>query len=217
LAGLLPYFFYVYLMYATMMAFNELFLVYVAIFALCGVACLLNLAQIEVRRLPTRRAASLPRRVSAVYMILLAAMLVVLWMGRIVPILATNRFPAELAGLTTLEPQALDLGLIVPLLLAGGILLWRRSAWGYFLAGIGITHGFMMFLAIPTWIVVPLLRQGRSAHWRRVRFLPCAPLVSSWRAFLPEHTERGRARRRLGVLPKAAAGAPIHPAAQGRG
>jgi hypothetical protein len=118
LAGLLSYFFYVYLMYATMMAFNELFLVYVAIFALCGVAFLLNLAQIEVRRLPTRLAASFPRRVFAVYMILLAAMLVVLWMGRIVPILATNRFPAELAGLTTLEPQALDLGLIVPLLRA---------------------------------------------------------------------------------------------------
>jgi hypothetical protein len=93
-------------------------------------------------------------------MILLAAMLVVLWMGRIVPILATNSFPEELAGLTTLEPQALDLGLIVPLLVAGGILLWRRSGWGYFLAGIGITHGFMMFLAIPTWIVVPMLQAG---------------------------------------------------------
>jgi hypothetical protein len=66
LAGLLSYFFYVYLMYATMMAFNELFLVYVAIFALCGVAFLLNLAQIEVRRLPTRLAASFPRRVFAV-------------------------------------------------------------------------------------------------------------------------------------------------------
>ena len=61
-------------------------------------------------------------------------------------------------GLSTLDSQALDLGLIVPLSLAAAFLLWRRSPWGYLLTGIGITHGLMMFISIPTWIVVPLIQ-----------------------------------------------------------
>jgi hypothetical protein len=194
LAGLLSHFFYVYLMYATMMAFNRLFLIYVAIFALCGVAFILNLAEIEVPELPMRLSTSFPRRVFAGYMILLAAMPVVLWMGRIVPMLASNRFPPELAGLSTLEPQALDLGLIVPLSLAGGILLWRRSAWGYFLAAVGITHGFMMFLAIPAWIAAPLLRAGAFRPLEAGPFLALC-LVGLFLAALFYRNVKGKSER----------------------
>ncbi len=160
LAGLLSYFFYVYLMYATMMAFNRMFLVYVAIFALCAVAFPLNLLGVDISSLPDRVSARFPRRIFAVYMIVLAAMLTALWLRLVVPMTITNVLPPELSGMSTLESQALDLGLIVPLSLVAGILLLRRSRWGYLLAGVGITHGFMMFLAIPTWIVVPLIQNG---------------------------------------------------------
>jgi hypothetical protein len=132
----------------------------VAIFALSIVAFMMNLTRIDIAGLSERLTPSFPRRVFAWYMIVLAGMLIILWLGRIIPMLITKQFPAELAGLGTLEPQALDLGLIVPLSLAGGILLLRRSKWGYLLAGIGITHGFMMFLTIPVWIVVPLVQKG---------------------------------------------------------
>jgi hypothetical protein len=161
LMGLLVYFVYVYLMFMTGVALNHLFLVYVAIFALSGVAFFLNLSGIDVARLPAQISARFPRRVFIGFTFLLSAVLVFLWLGRIVPIMVTDRFPPDLAGVSTLESQGLDLGMVVPLLLSTGILLWRRSQWGYLLAGISLTHGFMMFISIPAWIVVPLIQDGK--------------------------------------------------------
>lgn len=161
LGGMLAYFFYVYLMYATMMAFNPLFLVYVAVFALSLVGFFLNMSRIDVAGLPARFSLRFPRSVFIVFSLALSVALLLLWIARIVPIMMSGQFPEELAGITTLETQALDLGLIVPLALCSAILLWRRSPWGYLLTSVAITFGFMMFVTIPAWIVVPLIRDGQ--------------------------------------------------------
>jgi len=161
LGGLLFYFVYVYLMYATGVAFNRLFLVYVAVFGLSAIAFFLNLSGIDVARLPAQISAHFPRRVFTGFTFVMSAVLIFLWLGCILPIMVADRFPPDLAGVSTLESQSLDLGMIVPLLLSTGILLWRRSPWGYLLASIGLTHGFMMFISIPAWIVVPLIQDGK--------------------------------------------------------
>jgi hypothetical protein len=161
LGGLLFYFVYVYLMYATGVAFNRLFLVYVAIFALSAVAFFLNLSSIDVARLPAQVSTRFPRRIFIGFTFVMSAVLIFLWLGRILPIMVADRFPPDLAGVSTLESQGLDLGMVVPLLLSTGILLWRRSPWGYLLAGISLTHGLMMFISIPAWIVVPLIQDGK--------------------------------------------------------
>jgi hypothetical protein len=161
LGGLLFYFFYNYVMYATMVAFNRLFLVYVAIFGLCPVAFAMNLQGIEVSRLPAQVSARFPRRLFIGFAFVLSGALILAWMGRIVPIMITDRFPPDLAGMATLETQAIDLGMVVPLLLSTGVLLWRRSAWGHLLASISLTFGLMMCIAIPAWIVVPLIQDGK--------------------------------------------------------
>ena len=171
LGGFLCYFFYVYLMYATMMAFNRLFLIYVAIFSLSLVASLLNLRDIDVPSLPSHISARFPRRFFSIFAILLAAVLIILWSKLILSAMIPNQLPAEFAGRNTLQSQALDLGLIVPLALAAGILLWRRSSWGYLLTGISLTHGAMMFIAIPMWIVVPLIREGKINLIEAIPFL----------------------------------------------
>lgn len=62
LGGMLFYFTYQYLQYATMLAFNPLFLVYVAIFAVSAVAFFLNLREIEVSRLPAHLPPRFPHR-----------------------------------------------------------------------------------------------------------------------------------------------------------
>ena len=161
LSGLLFYLFYVYLMYATMVAFNRLFLVYVTILALCPIAFAMNLQGIDLHRLPTQVSARFPRRCCIGFTFVLSGGLLLLWLGRIIPIMVSERFPAELAGMTTLETQAIDLGLVVPLALSAGILLWRSVAWGYLLAGITLTFGFLMCIAIPAWIAVPLIREEK--------------------------------------------------------
>src|SRR6266487_900396 len=161
LGGMLFYFFYKYMQYAIMLSFNPLFLVYVAIFALSAVAFFLNLGCIKVSSLPAHISADFPRWLFIVFTLVMSAALIVLWLGRIIPYTLAGRFPDELAGMTTLVTQAFDLGIVVPLLLSTAILLWRRSAWGYLLAGISLTFGFVMCITLPAWIAVPLIQAGQ--------------------------------------------------------
>jgi hypothetical protein len=171
LCGLLFYFVYAYLMYTTGVAFNRLFLVYVAIFALGAVAFFLTLSDIDVAHLPDQLSTRFPRRIFIGFTFVMSAILVFLWLGRILPIMLTDQFPPDLAGVSTLESQGLDLGMVVPLALSAGILLMRRSPWGYLLAGITLTHGFMMFISIPAWIIVPLVQSGK------INLLESAPFL----------------------------------------
>jgi len=185
LAGLLLYFFYVYLMYATMVAFNPLFLVYVAIFALSLVAFLLNLKSIDVAELPAHISARFPRRLLAGYSLAMGLMVFLLWMRLILSILDAGRFPPQFAGMATLPTQALDLGLVVPLMVATGILLWRRSPWGYLLAGVSVSFGLMMSIVLPAWIAGPLIQQGSIDPIEAVPFLAgsVAGVLLAWMFF----------------------------------
>ena len=160
LGGLLFFLFYAYLGYAMSVALNPFFLVYVAIFALSAVAFFLNLAALDVERLPERIAPRLPHRFFIGYMLAISVVLLALWTQRVIAILSANQFPPELAGLTTLGSQALDLGLLVPLALAAAILLWRRSPWGYLLLSVATTVGLLMLICIPLWVTVPLVQSG---------------------------------------------------------
>lgn len=171
LGGFLCYFVYVYLMYAMMMSLNPLFLVYVAIFSLSAIAFFVNLQETDIQRLPAQVSARFPRRLFAGYAFTLSLVLILLWGKLILSITLANRFTNDLAGMNTLGTQALDLGMIVPLALAAGILLWRRNPWGYFLTGISVTHGMMMFIAIPTWIAVPLIQSGEINFQEAIPFL----------------------------------------------
>jgi hypothetical protein len=171
LCAMLFYFFYVYLMAATGNSMNLLFLVYVAIFALSAVTFFLTLNTIDVAHLPAAASSHFPRRLFIGYTLLVGCVLVVLWTGRVVPILLSGRFPPDTAGLTTLQSQAIDLGLVVPLMLATGILLWRRSMWGYLLAGISLGYGVMMSISLPAWIAIPLIQDGK------VNLLEASPLL----------------------------------------
>ncbi|MDZ7271005.1 MAG: hypothetical protein ONB17_05265 [candidate division KSB1 bacterium] len=160
LAGLFFYFFYTYLQLLTVYAFNRMFLVYVAIVALSGPGIFLSLSTIDVPRLPQRVGARFPRGLFIGFVLAASAALVAMWTARIVQISSTGRFPPELAGLITLTTQGFDLGLIVPLALASGILLLRKSSWGYVCTGVLLSFVLVMSLTLPAWIVFPLVKQG---------------------------------------------------------
>jgi len=171
LAGLSLYFLYVYLQYAVMTALNPLFLVYVAIFALSGVVLAGTLATLDVEEVKARLS-TLPRRAFATYAFLVALVLVLLW-GRLVwRVLREGVFPIELAGMTTLPTQAIDLGIVVPLAVAAGALLLRERAWGYVLTALLIVFSFMMSFALPAWILAPHLREAS------IEILVAAPLLA---------------------------------------
>lgn len=178
LGGMLAYFWYVYLGSSLMYAFNDLFLVYVAIFALSSIAFVQNVAGIDVPGLAGFLGARFPRRTFIAYTLAFSALLLVMWVGRIAEVIRTWVFPPEYAGITTLGSQALDLGLVVPLGIATGVLLWKRSPWGYYLASVAVTFGFMMSIAIPGWIG---RGQLRSWNFRPSALLPLIRLVFSIR------------------------------------
>ena len=161
LAGLLFYFFYVYLMLMTMDAFNFMFLVYVAIFGLHRGRLLYEFTKDETARLPEQVSQVFPRGWFAGFAFTFSAVLLFLWLGRILPMMSSGKFSPELAGLTTMTSQGFDLGMLVPLGISTGVLLLRRSPLAYLLTGILFSFGLLMFITLPAWIVVPLIQDGQ--------------------------------------------------------
>ena len=157
LTGTLGFFLYTYLSMSMLTAYNPLFLVYVALFSLSLHAFVLCMLSFDLAGLPGRFSNRLPRRWIAGLLLLVAAFLLVAWLGRIVPPLLSGTTPM-LENTTTLVIQALDLGLVVPLAALAGVLLLRRSPWGYLLASVAVLKFVTMGLAVSTMSVVMSLR-----------------------------------------------------------
>ena len=128
-------------------SYNALFLVYVALFSLSLYAFILSMMSFDLTDLPQHFSARLPRGWIAGLMFLVGGFLLLAWLGRIVPPLLQNQTPV-LDNTTTLVIQAMDLGMIVPLAILSGILLLRRSPWGYLLTSVTLMKGVTLGLAV---------------------------------------------------------------------
>jgi hypothetical protein len=153
LTGTLGFFLYTYMSMSMLTAYNALFLVYVALFSLSLCAFILSMMSFDLAHLPRHFSTRLPRAWIAALMFFVGGFLLLAWLGRIVPPLLQNQTPA-LENTTTLVIQAMDLGLIVPLAILSGVLLLRRSPWGYLLASVTLLKGVTLGLAIS---VIPFL------------------------------------------------------------
>lgn len=145
--GILGYLFYQYLMYAVTWAFGPLFLLFVAIYALSLTAIVWIISTIPLNGLAERFSEKFPRRGMAVLSFLLAALLVFMWLTRIVSALG-GEIQGVLHGQTTFVVQALDLGLIVPLALFTGVTAWPGKAVSYLLCSTLVVKAFAMAAAI---------------------------------------------------------------------
>lgn len=136
--GALSYLFYNAVIYCFAVAFNALFLLYVASLSLSFWAMLVLLLRADVEELRARFAETLPARAFAVYVLAAAGMFCVLWMGQVVPALFESGRPAFLAGtdLLTSPVHVLDLGFALPISALGAVWLWQRKGWGFLLTGL---------------------------------------------------------------------------------
>ena len=137
LTGTLGYFLYTYGMMAFETAYNPLFLVYVALFSLSLYAFILSMMSFDLASLPQQFSPCLPRRAIAGLLFAAGGFLLLAWLGRIIPPLLQNTTPV-LENSTTLVIQGMDLGVIVPFTILSGVLLLRRSSWGYLLASVAV-------------------------------------------------------------------------------
>jgi hypothetical protein len=169
LAGGLGYMLYTYTSYAFLSAYNEFFLIYVALFSLSLFAFILAMSGIDVNRI-SRASGRMPRRGIAIFLALLAAFLGMAWLGRIVPPLLAGTPPLGLEAYTTLVIQALDLGIIVPASAITAILLWQKRPWGYALACVLLVKGLMMGAALIAMIIGQILAGLSVSPFETVMF-----------------------------------------------
>ncbi len=148
LTGTMGFFLYTYMSMSMLTAYNALFLVYVALFTMSLYAFILCMLSFDLDELPRHFPEKLPRGWIAGVLFAVAAFLFLAWVGRVVPELLHPETPAALENTTTRVIQAMDLALIVPLAVLSGVLLLRRSSWGYLLASVAILKGLTMSLAV---------------------------------------------------------------------
>lgn len=150
LTGTLGFFLYTYMSMSMLTAYNALFLAYVVLFAMSLYAFILSMLSIDLKTLPQHFSPKLPRGWIAAALFAVGGFLALAWFGRVVPEMLNPQTPAALENTTTRVIQAMDLALIAPLAILAGILLLRRSAWGYLLASVAVLKGLTMALAVST-------------------------------------------------------------------
>lgn len=135
LTGVLAYFLYNYGSMAVAVAYNSLFLAYVAIFSASLFGFVLTLTSFDVQALHSHFSASLPRRGIGMFLIVSGGILALVWLVlSVVPALLQNRAPLEVASYTTFITGVVDIGIVAPALIMTGVLLLRRAPMGYLLA-----------------------------------------------------------------------------------
>lgn len=157
LASLLGYVVYTYAYYLFGTGFNDLFLLHGAVFATGLIALGLTLASLDLSALAKRFDSRTRVRTIAGILGVLAAALGGMWVYLAVDNAVTGDVPTgsmlvETAAIVHLG-MALDLTLLVPLYAAAALQLWRRTPWGYALAGLalfaGLLHQLSYLVAMP--------------------------------------------------------------------
>ncbi|CAN5854184.1 hypothetical protein BH23GEM7_BH23GEM7_18200 [soil metagenome] len=159
LSGALTYFLYVYATLSLGVAYNDLFIGYVAIFSASLFAFVLSFRAIQP--LGSRFSERLPRRGIAAFLFAAGLLTLAVWLEAPVRSLLGREPPTLLAGYTTLVTHALDLAIIVPAVFLAGVLLLRRDARGYLIA-FPLLVLIVMLVPVITAQTVSQLRAGIS-------------------------------------------------------
>ena len=134
LPGVLGYFLYVYATLSVGTAYNDLFLVYVLLFAASLFAVVRSFTAVDRRTLAACVSPRLPRRAPAAFMFLAGGVTLAIWLIDPLSALLQGGAPALLGNDTTLVTHALDLAIIVPTAFLAGVLILRRAPAGYLIA-----------------------------------------------------------------------------------
>lgn len=133
--GALTYFLYVYATYSLGTAYNELYLLYVALFSASLFALLKAFGSFDVEELGRRLFSRTPPRGMAIFMFISGAVTLVVWLVAPVTAMLGDGVPAGLSAYTTLVTTSLDVAIIVPVAVVAGVWVWHRDPRWVLLAG----------------------------------------------------------------------------------
>jgi hypothetical protein len=147
--GVLGYVTYSYL-YIFGIAWNRLFLIYLALLTLSAFTLVRALIAIEPEWIASRLSSKTPVRAVSRYLFVFAVGMTLLWGAQALAATLTGDIPQSVSdsGHPTGVVFVLDLGLVVPLFFVGARLLRRREAWGFVLGGILLVKGIAEGLAL---------------------------------------------------------------------
>jgi hypothetical protein len=164
-ASMLTYCAYNYAIYVFGTAFNAALLLHVALFSLSVYALALALAGVDVADIAHRVRNRTPVRLIGAVLAFLAAGLGGMWVFYSLRFAVTGAPPGEsllvLPAAGVHLGYVLDLALLVPAYAVAAVLLWRRAAWGYVLAGVLLPFtvvyqlNYLTALIFQTWNKVP--------------------------------------------------------------
>jgi hypothetical protein len=144
--GALGYLLYSFVTYAFLIVLNAATVLYIAVLG-CGVWSLITgFAAVDDEQADQLAARHIYRRLTAGFMIVIAALFALTWLREIAVSVASGRLPAGLAaaGWPMNPVYVLDLGFVVPMVVWGGLRLFRGKPGG-------------ARLAVPFLIFLPLL------------------------------------------------------------
>jgi hypothetical protein len=147
--GALGYVAYTYL-YTFAIAFNRLFLVYLALLSLSVFTIVRGLVALDARDIAGRFEKRTPVRGVAVFLWIIGGMLGLIELAQILPTIITGDVPdiVTRTGHLTGVVYIADLGLVVPLMLLAGWWLRDRRPWGFVAAPILLVKGVTEGLAL---------------------------------------------------------------------
>lgn len=174
----LAYAVYNYAIYVFGSAFNDMFLVHVALFSLSVFALALASANLNVVTIAAGFRAGTPVRSVSVLLLLPAIGLGAMWGYYSLRFAFTGAAPEEsllvLPSTTVHLGYVLDLALLVPGYASAAVLLWRRAPWGYVLATVMAVFGTVYQLSYMTALVF----QANAKVPGATSFDPAEPFIA---------------------------------------
>ena len=153
LTGTLGFFLYTYMSYSFLWTYNSLFLGYVALMSCSLYAFILTILSIDINNLNFHFNEKMPIKLLGRFQIFIGIAVGMLWIGKIVPSLMNGSTPVGLEHYTTLVIQAMDLGIVVPTAILSGILLMKKSNFGYLLSSIVIIKGASLLTSMSAMVI----------------------------------------------------------------
>jgi len=161
-AGAVGYAVYNYAFHLLGAALNAFFPLYVSCVVLAAVTLILTLPKLDAATMTLSARSAAPRLLISGSFVIIGFGLGVVWIA----MWAAHVFAGHP---TTVDPEAfrlvaaLDLSMMVPALVSGGVLLWRRRPWGVVLAAIAGVQG-SLYLAVLSLNSLVAIERG-PATW----------------------------------------------------
>lgn len=156
---------YNYMFYLYGVAFNRFFLMYVFLFTASAYATIFAFINTDIKLIAEKFSQKTPVKMISGYMMFFSLTLGGLWIGKSVSYLFTGIIPESIVktGHPTAVVYATDLSILVPAMVLGAILLWKKRAWGYVLSTVMLakasTYGTgLVIMEIITYMDIGVLK-----------------------------------------------------------